>query len=127
MREIKFRAYKHVDTPGTNNGGEHRMERVSGWHESKRHKYISLENWNSPQRREEWTIMQYTGLKDKNGKGIYEGDILDRVINPLPKYMRVVEWRTERNRNGWNIAKGEAHEIIGNIYENPELLKPTKE
>jgi hypothetical protein len=67
--------------------------------------------------------VQYTGLKDKNGKEIYEGDILKsdiftgQVIYYAPTFM-VVE------KDGWDmITNGEDYEIVGNIYENPELLK----
>lgn len=71
-------------------------------------------------------IMQYTGLKDKNGKGIYEGDIV--------QYWGGEYWYGCWKYSGEIIIKdligdcfmlGE-HEylgIIGNIYENPELLK----
>ncbi len=69
-------------------------------------------------------LMQYTGLKDKNGKEIYERDI--------------VEWEAEMGRTTikmkdiitWDDAytlrdseEMETIEIIGNIYENPELIK----
>ncbi|HHV63837.1 MAG TPA: hypothetical protein GXX46_01985 [Peptococcaceae bacterium] len=75
-------------------------------------------------------IMQYTCLKDKNSKEIYEGDIVrtsdDRVL--------AVEWCNERG--GWfPFASGDGCgcceydtyspyncEVIGNIHENPELL-----
>jgi len=93
-------------------------------------------------------VMQYTGLKDKNGKEIYEGDIVKWDDGSNGKYWRVAEVFYDTNTYMYsfrilygincNIEKGyvfggnfacrgqnpsEEIEVIGNIYENPELLK----
>lgn len=68
-------------------------------------------------------IMQYTGLKDKNGKEIYEGDI---AILPdrWPKFpVRYIDGMFCLEGTSWPLHEYyEECEIIGNIYENPELL-----
>lgn len=81
------------------------------------------------------TVGQYTGLKDKNGKRIFEGDILRSCYDnlyPDDGSIEVVKWLL----NGWHIQQGEYppdamdgdgvmpySEVIGNIHDNPELLK----
>lgn len=70
-------------------------------------------------------LMQYTGLKDKNGREIYEGDI---VKNEYGKAMdiqydpRSVAFGVGDYYFG-TIGSGKILEVIGNIFENPELLK----
>ena len=87
---------------------------------------------------EEIKLIQYTGLKDKNSKKIYEGDILrvtdlDDEVNALNSdtEIGVVEWLDKWGF--WNISNIENGlgdilncgyvEVIGNIHENPELLE----
>lgn len=82
------------------------------------------------------TLMQFTGLHDKNGKEIYEGDILDCPVTTsegsvATQVMQIIWWE-EQARFTMFIPQGRfplgtPHPIseavvIGNIYENPELL-----
>jgi len=85
-------------------------------------------------------LMQYTGLKDKNGKEIYEGDVV-RCSN-LDSGNYVCEWDGEfasfdfkgefknilDDSIGCSVGGAQYRnvEIIGNIYENPELMKEIK-
>lgn len=82
-----------------------------------------------------YTPLQCTGLKDKNGKLIYEGDVVTyEWLTPLGKVWRndgkyIVEWSDGfcllSNIARYDVEHGTKRnvEIIGNIYENPELLE----
>lgn len=75
------------------------------------------------------TIGQYTGLHNKNGKEIYEGDILKSIQWSdiyLVKYIGTAFYLCREGNNGFNKITTwnnvEKSEIIGNITDNPELL-----
>lgn len=88
----------------------------------------------------DWTVYEQgqfcTGLNDKNGKLIYEKDII-RFYFDKDEIIAVIEWDNDECRfylnttdffkdkyvTDYEIVKQEEYEIIGNIYENKELLE----
>ena len=66
-------------------------------------------------------IMQYTGLKDESGAEVYEGDVF--LYEDQIDYVVYEEGSFFAAKCGYAIADINRYEIIGNIYENPELLE----
>ena len=80
---------------------------------------------------DEIKLMQSTGLADKNGKEIFDGDIvkMSKDVYSEPTYYEVVRhrggaYRLESKQHGCELWLRHADcEIVGNVYENPELLE----
>lgn len=129
-REIKFRAWNkgvkkmvlvtRIDWNTTGNSIDPGIWSLEGIEQVKS---TDGKDRNDYVQQEDFILMQYTGLKDKSGKEIYEGDIIKTEGGALG----VVKWRhfgfeqDMINTLGWWVIQ-EDGEIIGNIYENPELL-----
>ena len=133
MREIKFRAWDK------RNQSMAKVVRIDFTHKNPMYKYTLGFDYKGgcfETYRKNIVVMQYTGLKDKNGVEIYEGDICRYtdipnlwdyplaeikfnqqhaafvVDFPNGGFTALIEWRN-----------GVGCEVIGNIYENPELIE----
>lgn len=115
MREFKFRAW-WKDTKRFLDGDEWYMT-CSG----AKHLHYSA----YPYSDDDFIIEQYTGLKDKNGKEIYEGDVLESTWNGDKAVVvwNDVEGEWEHYADFNTHSKYSGSVVIGNIHENPELLK----
>jgi uncharacterized phage protein (TIGR01671 family) len=130
MREIKFRAFikkKRKMYYGWNIVPDYDVlkgNKLFGWFGDTDSKEEAWQGYTYNQ----FELMQFTGLLDKQGKEIYEGDIV-KTIN---EHIGIIEffygvYRTNEDDGkirvlGIDIAQSNI-EVIGNIYENPELLK----
>jgi len=89
----------------------------------------------SPEEAQDYELEEYTGLHDKNGKEICEGDIMRIVVDDI-EVVREVEWNEDGFSLNLNDTFGpraywpylgecdyEHSEVIGNIHEHPELLE----
>lgn len=144
MREIKFRAWDKERKIWL----DHRYHKFT-WHISPTEGLCMSHGWDSedapisfgpPEDKNRYALMQFTGLLDRKGKEIYDGDVLDNFLEENRISIRWDEthagWQFDEHgiflddgvgRGNWDFNFGVSKncEVIGNIYENPELLNPT--
>jgi uncharacterized phage protein (TIGR01671 family) len=146
MREIKFRAWDKVGKTMIPFDEPRRCIEYGliAWASSKHMgigalpgSYVYLMDETEEGEEDPYVLMQFTGLLDKNGKEIYEGDVVKRIIDtsydtgtypPMVIEKRVfietVYWIDETaGFSPFHENFGEEIEVIGNIYANPELVK----
>jgi uncharacterized phage protein (TIGR01671 family) len=120
MREIKFRAWE-----------KNLKEIISINSINFEHKMVNMDSaWRFFN---EIELMQFTGLKDKNGKEIYEGDVIQFKDSICDGYRNYPVTRKNKVTFGNGMYWGgfeaplyrvcDKSVVIGNIYENPELLE----
>ena len=127
MRDIKFRAW-HKEYKKMVKIGQITLEKGIWNFEPDDREYIGMSIPYQPS----FILMQYTGLKDKNGKEIYEGDILKfsdvdtAIVEWNEKYSSFIvkpiqDYYFDSEILGHAIEYSNV-KVIGNIYDNPEIL-----
>lgn len=116
MRDLKFRYYSH------------KSKEMRSWDDlQKLHVHTVFKMMQT-----ECKLMQFTGLKDKNGVEIYDGDVLNKNSHNWVVVDCFESGSVKMNRVGGKGAssnprltrwQAETSVVVGNIYENPELLK----
>lgn len=133
MRTIKFRAW-HKEIKEMFQVGQITLEKGIWDYQPDDRKYIGVSIPYQPS----FTLMQFTGLHDKNEKEIWEGDIVHcqtkygkakAIIKFIDgKFVAYWDSKLTHPKNGHHIACYDINkrfEVIGNIYENKELLNET--
>ena len=134
MREIKFRVFDK-DYKKMHIVGKDGHDSLTCW--DGKIQYYNLQNGEGSGEHGSYILMQYTGLTDKNGKEIYEGDYFQDDINIWEVGYQDSCFVAKCLNVGFGVEcldefmDFETHqycdvEVIGNIYENPHLLEESK-
>ena len=126
MREIKFRAWDKKHKRWANADDMLNLVPIAATRSDS--SIVSLKE------NDEWVPSQYTGLNDKNGNDIYEGDVVefcepqfeDNILRCVVEFQEgyFSAKRPVRGSFKWYpLSMLEELEVLGNIYENPELME----
>ena len=124
MREIKFRAWDKEMNQMWNAGDFHLS--------SDGFAFTCSGGFDCDACPEKFILMQYTGLKDKNGKEIYEGDVVlcdNEFYAPVLWNDKLAQWCIHIGHTFEGLCEycnchiAENCEVVGNIHDNPELLE----
>lgn len=141
MRKIKFRAWSKEYNQMLNVEDINFRDNIIRTHHFENDRPLQLVDCT-----EKFKLMQFTGLKDRNGKEIYEGDVVNSIWDFTDLFadepeLGIVNFVVsfdetkahfllcpiEDRDDVWKIAINDVVEVVGNIYENPELLEVTQE